>query len=67
MRAFSMGPATVAPALVNRALEHEGWAREALAAHARELQAALEPSAKPQAESTDLISASSLVADDWVD
>jgi len=41
--------------------------REALAAHARELQAALEPSAKPQAESTDLISGSSLVADDWVD
>jgi len=34
MRAFGVGPATVAPTLVNRALEHEGWAREALAAHA---------------------------------
>ena len=34
MRAFGMGPATVAPTLVNRALERESWARESLAAHA---------------------------------
>ena len=34
MRAFGLGPATLAPALVNRALEHEGWAQTSLAAHA---------------------------------
>ncbi len=34
MRPFGLGPATLAPALVNRALEHEGWAQASLAAHA---------------------------------
>jgi ubiquinone biosynthesis protein UbiJ len=29
-----LGPAALAPALVNRALEHEGWAQASLAAHA---------------------------------
>lgn len=34
MRPFGLDPATLAPALVNRALEHEGWAQTSLGAHA---------------------------------
>jgi ubiquinone biosynthesis protein UbiJ len=34
MRAFGLGPTTLAPALVNRALEHEAWAQTSLASHA---------------------------------
>jgi ubiquinone biosynthesis protein UbiJ len=33
MRPFGLGPATLAPALVNRALEHEAWAQTSLASH----------------------------------
>jgi len=34
MRPIELGPAAFAPALVNRALEHEAWAQASLAAHA---------------------------------
>ena len=34
MGPIELGPAAFAPALVNRALEHEGWAQASLAAHA---------------------------------
>jgi len=34
MGPINLGPAALAPALVNRALEHEGWAQTSLAAHA---------------------------------
>src|SRR5262249_40112976 len=34
MGPIDLGPAALAPALVNRALEHEGWAQASLAAHA---------------------------------
>lgn len=34
MGPLELGPAALAPALVNRALEHEGWAQASLAAHA---------------------------------
>ena len=34
MPAFELGPAALAPALVNRALEQEGWAQTSLATHA---------------------------------
>jgi ubiquinone biosynthesis protein UbiJ len=34
MKPLEPGPAALVPALVNRALEHEGWAQASLAAHA---------------------------------
>ena len=34
MQPFGLDPGAIAPALVNRALEHEAWARACLAAHA---------------------------------
>ena len=34
MPAFELGPAVLAPAIVNRALEQESWAQTSLATHA---------------------------------